>query len=745
MADLDFAGLNARLLSNARSIIPSWLPGGRMRGHEYVCGGLQGGKGESFSVNLTTGRWGEFAGTERGGDLVSLYAAIHGVGQGDAFKALDDGRSLTSTAAPVAPVAPNPAPSRLGPPPPDAPAPSALKGAEAFWLYRQDDGTPWFYVTRYPGKVIRPLAWDLDQDAWVWKGLPKPRPLYGLELLAARPDAPVMVVEGEKAADAARIIAGHVYVVVTWPNGAAGTGAADWTPLHGRKVLLWPDADEPGSRAAATIADGLHPHCPEVKVLDPEQGPDGHADGWDAADALAQGWAWDRFAAWARPRASVWAPPAAPSAPSEPPIDEVQVLTPEVVPSVPTARLDVSLSTQDDQAELPASLAAIYSTYTIDFNSKGIAETNADNIHRCLSRVPGFTELAHYDEFYETMFKPDGTEWTDADTSRLLIRFQRDLGFKRLSTGAVLDGLLVYAHERKRNAPRDWMETLIWDGKARLEAFLPGYMGAEDNEYTRAAGRNWWISMVARIYEPGCKVDTMLILKGEQGRFKSTAFEVIGGPWYAVATADVDDPKAFAETMRGKMILELAELASFGKAEADSIKRLLTDRADRFRASYGRFAADHPRRCVLVGTTNKGVFLSDETGARRFWPVRIDTCDLDALRRDREQLFAEAVHRFKAGESWWDMPVSTLAEQENSRDHDELETQVGDFIEHRNAGVTIHEIWTEGLKFSLQDLKRHEQLRISKILRALRWDMQAKPVKRNGSTVRIWLPMDPPF
>lgn len=722
MPDLDFQGLNARLLSDSRNLLESWLPGGRVRGHEYVCAGLQGGKGESCSVNLSTGRWGDFATGEKGGDLVSLYAATRGISQGEAFRELEgDARPLIALPASRPPVANPPAP-RLGPPPADAPAFEPPADAEFCWCYRTADGRPWFWVVRRQGKNIRPWAWDLDAGKWVCKGLEPKRPLYGLELLAARPEAPVLIVEGEKSADAARAIAGHVYVVMTWPNGSSGVGAVDWTPIHGRKVLIWPDADAPGARAAQAIADALGPHCPEVKLIDPSD----HADGWDAADALAEGWDWDAFKAWAKPRVSVWAPP-------------VQVLTPEVVPAERPPRVEVAI--HEDQGPLLPSHTAIWTTYGID-NTKSGPTSNADNVHRVLEAVPNFTDLAYYDEFYESIFRADGREWTDADTARLLVRFQRELGFKKISKDALLDGLLVHAHAHTRNAPRDWMETLTWDGTPRLETFLPTYTGAEDSDYTRAAGRNWWISMVARIYQPGCKVDTMLILQGEQGRFKSTLFSVIGGPWYAVATADAEDSKAFAETMRGKMVLELAELVSFGRAEENAVKRLLTDRSDRYRASYGRFAEDHPRRCVLVGTTNKQSVLNDETGARRFWPVRIHQCDIDGLARDREQLFAEAVHLFKAGATWWEMPSSALDAQEHAREHDAWEPIIEEFIDGRTS-VTILEILVDGLGFTPKDAKRPEQLRVGKILRTLGWEMVIRKV--NKKAARVFMPMNPPF
>lgn len=738
MGTLDFDGLNQRLLADARGLLAQWLPGGRIHGPEYVCANLKGGKGDSLSINTRTGAWADFATGDKGGDLISLFASIRGIGQGDAFRELAD----TTSFRPL-PALPMPAKTpevRLVPPPPGTPEPD-LRAASASWTYHASDGTVLFHVARFDRdgerKSIVPYSWDGKR--WVAKGWPAPRPLYGLDLLAQNPDMPVLVVEGEKACDAARQLAGHVYVCVTWPNGTAGVGSADWRPLAGRNVLLWPDADAPGLKAAHTIADRLVAQCPDVKVIDP-----GLQDGWDAADALAEGWDWAKVKAWAKPRAVQWT--------------QAAVAEPAASPAEQAADAVAKGVDQAGVAPLSSGGLATLEQLGVKLSKGGQAVANQDNCLRVLENYDRLRGIAWYDEFHGKIFTHypigfDGPklaqrrEWRDVDTLLLVTLMQRDLELQRATQANVDAAVTCYAHQHATNEPRDWMEGLVWDGTSRLDTFLPTYMGAEDNDYTRAAGRNWWISLVARIYEPGCKVDTMLILQGEQGRYKSTAFEVIGGTWYAVATADANDPKAFGETMQGKMILELAELASFGKAEADAIKRLLTDRRDRFRAAYGRHAEDHPRRGVLVGTTNKLAVLTDETGGRRFWPVWVDRCDIEALKRDRDQLFAEAVHLYKAKATWWEMPSSTLEHQEGAREHDEIEAVIGEYLEGvvPGRGVTIQEIWTECLHFELRELQRHNQLRISRALRALGWSADNKPERRDSRVVRVWRPIKPPF
>lgn len=175
---------------------------------------------------------------------------------------------------------------RIGRPPANAPVPAMVDARlgkpAASWCYRDTDGGVLYYVARYDsrdGKQVKPWAFDVDAGAWVCRAYPRPRPLYGLDRLAANPASPVLIVEGEKCADAARDAG---YVVMTWCGGSNAVTSADWSAIKGRDVTIWPDADEPGKKAAAQIQDILG-HCKVLAV-------DGQPDGWDVADAVADGW-----------------------------------------------------------------------------------------------------------------------------------------------------------------------------------------------------------------------------------------------------------------------------------------------------------------------------------------------------------------------------------------------------------------------------------------------------------------------
>jgi predicted P-loop ATPase len=214
------------------------------------------------------------------------------------------------------------------------------------------------------------------------------------------------------------------------------------------------------------------------------------------------------------------------------------------------------------------------------------------------------------------------------------------------SVGAVTRAISVHP-------VRDYLRSLSWDGTPRIESWTLAYLGADDTRLNRAFGALWMISAVARIMRPGVKVDHMLILEGPQGAKKSSALKVLAGAdWFTDELAEIGSKDA-AQQMRGVWVIEIAELDAIGRAEVSRIKAFLTRTTDRYRPPYGRYVVEVARQCVFAGSVNPDTYLRDETGNRRFWPVRCGSIDLDALARDRDQLWAEAVARFDAGAVWW--------------------------------------------------------------------------------------------
>ncbi|MCP3099000.1 virulence-associated E family protein [Myxococcus sp. K15C18031901] len=213
--------------------------------------------------------------------------------------------------------------------------------------------------------------------------------------------------------------------------------------------------------------------------------------------------------------------------------------------------------------------------------------------------------------------------------------------------------ILGVAKRNSYDPVAEYLGGLVWDGTPRLDELLVTYFGARgDARYLRAVGAKFAISAVARALRPGCKVDTVMILEGPQGLRKSTAFRILGGRYFTDAYIDVTN-KDSAMLASQYWLIELAELTTFRKSEDQALKAFLTRTEDTYRPPYGRTNVKSPRRCVFVGTTNEDDYLRDPTGHRRFWPVKCSHIDTDALARDRDQIWAEAVARFNQGESWW--------------------------------------------------------------------------------------------
>jgi predicted P-loop ATPase len=209
------------------------------------------------------------------------------------------------------------------------------------------------------------------------------------------------------------------------------------------------------------------------------------------------------------------------------------------------------------------------------------------------------------------------------------------------------------AREHRIHPVRAYLDLLHWDGTPRIETWASRYLGAEPTDLIHAMGSLWLISAIARVYRPGVKADHMLILEGEQGARKSTALKILAGEdWFTDELPDLGSKDA-AIHMQGVWIVEIAELDAIGRAEVSRIKAFLTRTTDRFRPPYGRHTVEIKRQCVFAGTVNPDTYLRDETGNRRFWPIRCGAIDINALARDRDQIWAEAVARFKDGAIWW--------------------------------------------------------------------------------------------
>jgi predicted P-loop ATPase len=269
-------------------------------------------------------------------------------------------------------------------------------------------------------------------------------------------------------------------------------------------------------------------------------------------------------------------------------------------------------------------------------------------------------------------------------------------------------------------------------------------MGAADTELNRAIGAKFLIGAVARVMKPGAKVDTAPVFESRQGLHKSQVLAVLGGEWFSDdMPADLKSKDA-GIALQGVWIMEQSEMHGFRKADVDTLKSFMSRCVDRFRPPYGRVAKNFPRQCVLAGTMNPSGngYLVDETGDRRFWPVLCGVgwptdrkIDLDALREDKDQLWAEARVRFQAGEAWWldtaDLGAAQEKEADARYDGDVWTDIVLSYVENK-ASVTMGEILS-ALQLQPKECNRSTQTRIGAIMHKAKWIR-----KRDGGGDRKW-------
>jgi hypothetical protein len=302
--------------------------------------------------------------------------------------------------------------------------------------------------------------------------------------------------------------------------------------------------------------------------------------------------------------------------------------------------------------------------------------------------------------------------------------------------------IIRVAKLQARNPIANWLDSLKWDGRTRINDWLVR-AGCEDESITRKIGRKWLIALVARAIEAGCKMDTVLILKGGQGIKKSMLLERIAGPGLYTESKVTLGDKDGTMVMHGHWVVELAELSSFKRSEQADVKQFISTKEDTFRPPYGRTTVTKPRHFVIVGSTNDDEFLTDATGARRYWPIKVtDRLDPALITEERDQLFAEAAVAFKAGEPWWfeKDPEDLVQAQGSHYVHDAIEDNIDEWLDQH-----IGEEFTLGTLMrgaSIDTMKKDLQMRTAAILRRKKYERISRWLPEAGSR---WMWHDPLF
>jgi putative DNA primase/helicase len=342
-------------------------------------------------------------------------------------------------------------------------------------------------------------------------------------------------------------------------------------------------------------------------------------------------------------------------------------------------------------------------------NDKTLRPTGClHNVVLILSEHPEWAGVIAMDRFSGRILKrkpgPHGGdvgEWSDLDDTRTTLWLSKVYEFEPQQK-IMIQAVEAVAENNGFHEVQAYLKGLKWDGIPRVEkaGWLATYLGAEDTDYNRIAGMRWMISAVARVMRPGVKADHVLILEGPQGLGKSTALRILFGDYFSDSPMRLGDREA-AMMIRGVWGVELGELDSFNKAESTAAKQFFGASDDRYRSPWGKRPATVKRQCVFCGSTNQVVYLKDETGNRRIWPVTCTRADADELRADRDQLWAEAVVLYERGEPWYPLESERpmFEEEQEKRLPDDGDSQrLRTWLESPDAGgarrkqVTMEEI-----------------------------------------------------
>jgi predicted P-loop ATPase len=382
-------------------------------------------------------------------------------------------------------------------------------------------------------------------------------------------------------------------------------------------------------------------------------------------------------------------------------------------------------------------------------NEKGKLIACCDNAALMIENSPDWSGVLAYNNFtggYAILGPPPapvtaeaGMEIEDSfDTETVRWLERKGVFIKPDLLRKVVD---VIARRNSFHPVAEYLKSLSWDGTSRIATWLIDYCRVassdeEMNTFAMAAGEKFLLSAVARIMQPGSKVDHLLVLEGAQGIGKSTVPRILAGDdWFTDQLSEMGG-KDCAMQVRGKWIIELSELDALNRVETARAKAFISQQTERFRLPYGHRVIEIKRQCVFIGTTNADTWLKDETGGRRYWPVRCHgPIDLDGLRRDRDQLWAEALTAYESGQTWWlDDPAiiaQAVEEQRGRFEDDPWQESVIRFAEQdadADGSVTVTQILSR-IGVDLENQDQAKRNRVARCLKSGGWERFRKRLK----------------
>lgn len=560
---------------------------------------------------------------------------------------------------------------------------------------------------------------------WIWNLTGVERQLYRFPSLKAAQT--IWIVEGEKdvhSLEAAGVIA----------TTNAGGAKAPWLPqytatLAGKDVIICGDSDQPGQEHAATVAAHLNGTAASIRMI---HLPAGLVK--DVTDWLEAGQTIEALLEMAVPY-----PP-----PREDPRRETPPPPPKQEPK-PKARRTVIVDDHGPRLE------GWRSNFPVN-DSHGNPKPVFANALYALRAAPEWANVLFFNEFSVRVVArnemPWGAggqgdhPWTDHE-DRLVAEWLQHNGVL-VAPKVAGEAVATVAREHCFHPVREYLAVEQWDSTPRLDCWLTDYLGVPPSNFSAAVGARWIISAVARIFQPGCKADYCIILEGEQGARKSTSLQTLFEPWFTDEIADLGSKDSSIQ-LQGVWCIEIAELDSMSRGDVSKIKAFMTRSTDRFRPPYGHRSEDFPRQNVFAGSVNQNEYLRDPTGGRRFWPVKAGTISIPALKADRDQLWAEALFRYRQHEVWylddlaieaearqeqmeryegdaWDPLILTWLENPEQR-YDEHGHPVGE-MESVKGRVTITDILVHCIAKPKAQWTQADKLRVQRCLTAARYSRQ---------------------